>query len=100
MTAKQLMQKQQQGASMSASQITATIQQVAMAALNHSIVLVPEWLPDGRRIKSEWLAKNPARGDRQVGSFSVSLLTGKWHDFADNAAKGGDLVKCQTSVIY
>jgi putative DNA primase/helicase len=77
---------------MSASQITATIQQVAMAALNHSIVLVPEWLPDGRRIKSEWLAKNPARGDRQVGSFSVSLLTGKWHDFADNAAKGGDLV--------
>jgi len=77
---------------MSASQIKATIQQVAMAALNNSILLVPEWLPDGKRYKTEWLAKNPARGDRQAGSFCVSLLTGKWHDFADSRVKGGDLV--------
>ena len=41
---------------------------------------------------NEWIAKNPVRGDRQTGSFSVSLLTGKWNDFADGGAKGGDLV--------
>ena len=77
---------------MSNTQVIAAIRQAATAALNHAAVLVPEWLPEGKRQHHEWLAKNPVRGDRQTGSFSVSLLTGKWNDFADGGAKGGDLV--------
>ena len=77
---------------MSNAQLIAVIRQAATAALNHAVVLVPEWLPEGKRQHHEWVAKNPVRGDRQTGSFSVSLLTGKWNDFADGGAKGGDLV--------
>ena len=77
---------------MNNSPMISAIRQAATAALNHAAVLVPEWLPDGKRHHNEWIAKNPVRGDRQTGSFSVSLLTGKWNDFADGGAKGGDLV--------
>ena len=77
---------------MNNSPMISAIRQAATAALNHAAVLVPEWLPDGKRHHNEWIAKNPVRGDRQTGSFSVSLLSGKWNDFADGGAKGGDLV--------
>jgi putative DNA primase/helicase len=77
---------------MNNSPMISAIRQAATAALHHAAVLVPEWLPDGKRHHHEWMAKNPTRGDRQTGSFSVSLLTGKWNDFADGGAKGGDLV--------
>jgi hypothetical protein len=33
--------------------------------------LVPAWLPDGRRQGREWIAHNPKRADRHLGSFSV-----------------------------
>lgn len=68
------------------------IRQAALHALKAADVLVPEWLPEGRRQGREWVALNPARGDRHAGSFGVSLDTGRWHDFADSNARGGDLV--------
>lgn len=63
-----------------------------MAALTDSETLLRELLPEGRRSGSEWIARNVARGDRNAGSFGVSLTSGKWNDFADSAAHGGDLV--------
>ncbi|MCP5177212.1 MAG: toprim domain-containing protein [Moraxellaceae bacterium] len=72
--------------------LIAAIRNISCMALNDASLLVSEWLPDGKRHKNDWIAKNPVRGDRHAGSFSVSLVTGKWHDFADNTAKGGDLV--------
>ncbi|HTN32258.1 MAG TPA: toprim domain-containing protein [Pseudomonas sp.] len=68
------------------------IRQAAAFALRAADYLVPEWLPDGRRQGGEWVAVNRARGDRRPGSFGVSLETGRWNDFADDSAKGGDLV--------
>lgn len=68
------------------------IQQVAIAALNDAETLVAEWLPDGARQGSEWVARNTARDDQGKGSFGVSLASGKWNDFADPDAHGGDLV--------
>ncbi|WP_199287801.1 toprim domain-containing protein [Kushneria phosphatilytica] len=70
----------------------AKIRQVAMAALTDSETLLRELLPEGRRSGSEWIARNVARGDQSPGSFGVSLVSGKWNDFADSAAHGGDLV--------
>lgn len=68
------------------------IRHAATEALTAAETLVPEWLPEGKRHKREWVARNPVRGDRHAGSFGVSLDTGRWHDFADSSAHGGDLV--------
>jgi hypothetical protein len=53
--------------------------------------LLARWLPDGRRVGREWIARNPMRDDRRAGSFSVNLATGQWADFA-TGDRGGDPV--------
>lgn len=53
--------------------------------------LVPQWLPDGKRIGSEWIARNPTRADNRPGSFSINMKSGAWADFA-SGDDGGDLV--------
>jgi hypothetical protein len=64
---------------------------IADAARGHAAVIVPRWLPRGRKEGAEWVATNPRRADRRPGSFKVNLKTGKWGDFA-SGDKGGDLV--------
>jgi hypothetical protein len=39
-------------------------------------------LPDGRREGREYLALNPRRGDRHLGSFKINRCNGRWADFA------------------
>jgi len=68
------------------------IKAAATAALDAAHDLVPEWLPDGHKRGQEWEAINPVRDDTRTGSFSVNLATGRWNDYADPDAKGGDLV--------
>src|SRR5215204_1059428 len=53
--------------------------------------LVGSWLPKGRREGNEWVALNPRRADRSLGSFKVNLQTGRWADFATGDA-GGDAI--------
>ena len=53
--------------------------------------LVRHWLPNGRREGNEWVALNPRRADRSLGSFKVNLETGRWADFATGHA-GGDAI--------
>jgi len=65
--------------------------QVAAAALGSVDLVLAQWLPDGKRQGSEYLAKNPRRADNHPGSFSVNLKTGAWADFATDD-KGGDFV--------
>jgi hypothetical protein len=48
-------------------------------------------LPDGRREGQEYVALNPRRADRRLGSFKVNLKTGRWADFATDD-KGGDVI--------
>jgi hypothetical protein len=55
------------------------INEVALRALP---LIVARWLPDGKRQGREFVAKNPTRPDRTLGSFSINLVTGKWADFA------------------
>lgn len=66
----------------------ATVNRAAQLCLPY---LLERWLPDGRRIGNEWVARNPTRPDRRPGSFKVNLLTGRWADFATGDA-GGDAV--------
>lgn len=66
---------------------------LAAAALACAESLLLKWLPDGKlsENRKEFKAKNPCRIDNHKGSFSVNVETGKWGDFASDAA-GLDLV--------
>ncbi|MBM6583232.1 hypothetical protein ILT44_23810 [Microvirga sp. BT689] len=64
---------------------------LANAALPLLPQLLPRWLPDGRRIGAEWVARNPTRDDSTLGSFKFNLRTGRWADFA-TGDKGGDAI--------
>jgi hypothetical protein len=59
------------------------------AALRALPALLARWLPTGRQLGAEWVAKNPRRADRHPGSFKVNMRTGKWGDFATGDG-GGD----------
>ena len=61
------------------------------AALAVLPALLSRWLPNGRRQGREWVALNPKRADRRLGSFRVNILTGRWADFA-TGERGGDPV--------
>src|SRR6516165_819814 len=65
---------------------------IAAAALASAKSLLPEWLPAGRFESREYVALNPTRNDRALGSFKINWQTGEWADFADPNAKGGDLI--------
>jgi hypothetical protein len=61
------------------------------AALTALPAVLRRLLPDGRRIGCEFIALNPRRADRNLGSFKVNLNSGKWADFA-TGDRGGDPV--------
>ena len=61
------------------------------AALDVLPELLGRWLPRGRREGREYLALNPRRNDRHLGSFRINMQTGRWADFA-TGDKGGDPV--------
>ncbi|WP_278368542.1 hypothetical protein [Acetobacter orientalis] len=67
-------------------------QGINRAALSALPALLGRWLPDGKKQGHEWVARNPRRSDRQPGSFSVNLNTGRWADFAEADARGGDVI--------
>ena len=64
----------------------AAINQAALACLPD---VLRRWLPDGRIVGAEYVARNPTRADRRLGSFKVNLDTGRRADFA-TGDKGGD----------
>lgn len=61
------------------------------AALRSFHSLVREWLPQGRKEGRYWVALNPMRADKSLGSFKINLETGQWADFATGDC-GGDPV--------
>jgi hypothetical protein len=66
----------------------ARINGAALAALPS---ILYRWLPGGRVEGAEYVARNPRRVDRNLGSFKISLRSGKWSDFATGDS-GGDPV--------
>jgi hypothetical protein len=48
-------------------------------------------LPNGEVEAGEFIALNPTRLDKRLGSFRINTITGKWSDFATND-RGGDLI--------
>ena len=54
----------------------------------------PQALPGGVVQKGEYVVENPTRDDKNKGSFSINLTTGKWLDFAGDSKRdsGTDLI--------
>ncbi len=55
---------------------------IRRVALSHLPLLLRRWLPDGRRVGREYVARNPTLVDRHAGSFKINLEIGCWADFA------------------
>ncbi len=66
----------------------AAINRAALATLP---ALLRRWLPDGKAVGREYVALNPRRADRHLGSFRINVTNGKWADFA-TGDRGGDVV--------
>jgi hypothetical protein len=64
---------------------------INLAALGVLPALLSRWLPNGRREGGEYIARNPRRNDRTLGSFKINLRTGRWADFA-TGNRGGDVI--------
>jgi len=62
-----------------------------MRCISNFPSLLASWLPDGKRLGREWVAKNPTRQDRRAGSFKINMETGRWADFATGDS-GGDVI--------
>jgi putative DNA primase/helicase len=54
--------------------------------------VVNMYLPGGKRVGKEWVARNPTRNDAKPGSFKVHLTRGCWSDFVMNGESGGDMI--------
>lgn len=61
------------------------------AARANLLLILKRWLPGGQKWGSEYVAFNPRRADRHLGSFRINLRTGRWADFATDD-KGGDVI--------
>lgn len=68
---------------------------IAAAALQHADVLVPQWLPGGKRVGHEYQCGDLAGGAGD--SCSVNLTSGAWADFATDD-RGGDLISLYAAV--
>lgn len=62
---------------------------INLACMHQLPALLAAWLPHGVQRGREWVALNPTRRDRRLGSFRINLDKGCWADFATND-KGGD----------
>jgi hypothetical protein len=65
-----------------------TVNRAAIAALP---AILTRLIPGGKRAGGEYVALNPTRADRRLGSFKINIRTGRWADFA-TGDKGGDPV--------
>ena len=70
---------------------TIDFEAVNQAALARLPDILHGWLPNGHVVGDEFIARNPTRVDRRLGSFKINVSTGRWADFA-TGARGGDPV--------
>lgn len=66
-------------------------ERVNRSALARAVAVVRGLLPEGRLEGHEYVARNPMRPDKRLGSFKVNVTNGRWADFATGDG-GGDLV--------
>ncbi len=53
--------------------------------------LASKWVSKFRMSGDNFMALNPTRADKNIGSFAINVRTGAWADFATNDV-GGDII--------
>ena len=66
-------------------------QKVKDAARGYEEILIQRILPRAIKQGHEYVALNPTRHDRNLGSFCINAHTFKWADFS-TGDKGGDII--------
>lgn len=61
------------------------------ALSGHEYSILKQLLPTGKKVGNEYIALNPTRSDKNLGSFRINTRTWKWADFATND-RGGDII--------
>jgi hypothetical protein len=64
---------------------------VNKAALLNARTLLQRLIPGGKFRSLEYIALNPRRNDKTLGSFKINYRSGLWKDFATDDG-GGDLI--------
>lgn len=64
------------------SRLTNNVKQLQAASLVALPDLLRQWLPNGKQHGKEYIALNPNRNDRNLGSFRVCIRSGRWRDHA------------------
>lgn len=70
--------------------------QLSDSLLSQAQYLLPQWLPGGRLIGSEYTCGDLSGGEGD--SLKVNINTGKWADFANPSAKGGDFISLYAAI--
>ena len=66
-------------------------QGIKQAAKGHEDALIRRILPHAIKKGGEYIALNPTRPDRNLGSFKINAYTFKWADFSTGDV-GGDII--------
>ena len=69
-------------------------EQVNNFALANLEPILRTWLPDGKVVGCEYMARNPKRSDNKLGSFKINLNNGNWADFAIGKTGKGAISLC------
>lgn len=69
------------------ARLASNVKQIQAASLRALPALLREWLPNGEQQGDEYVALNPNRNDRNLGSFRICTRSGRWRDHA--IGKGG-----------
>ena len=67
------------------------VQAINRRAAQNMRAILMRLLPGGLVRGQEYVARNPTRADRKLGSFKINLQTGRWSDFATGDS-GGDVI--------
>jgi hypothetical protein len=77
------------GAGESSARLRIDFAEINRAALPVLPAIAARLLPGGKGIGHEFVALNPRRRDRHLGSFKINIRNGRWADFA-TGDRGGD----------
>lgn len=71
---------------------------VNTAARHNLLAILHRWLPDGRVEGLEYIARNPKRADKRLGSFRIHVGNGPkcgvWRDFAADTGGSDPVSLC------
>ena len=71
---------------------------VKQTARGYEDVLIRKILPDAKKQGHEYVALNPTRNDRTLGSFRINANTLRWSDFA-TGDRGCDIISLYAYVL-